>query len=51
MPTWREAPWKSDRRSRLRDQRGGVAFALAVLVITALSVIGLLFAGSALGAW
>ncbi len=51
MPTRRAAPWRSDARSRLRDQRGGVAFALAVLLITALGVMGLLFAGSALGTW
>ncbi len=38
-------------RWRLRDSRGGLAFTLAALALTGAVVVGLMYAGSALGAW
>lgn len=51
MPVWRQARRQSHSRWRLRDSRGGMAFTLAALVLTGLVVIGLMYAGAALGAW
>ena len=51
MPAWRETRWQSHPRWRLRDSRGGMAFTLAALVLTGLVVVGLMYAGAALGAW